>query len=206
VPNPVSLTFTGASGNLGSPVWLIDTGALGVMLEAEEALDRTGVYNGVLVVGQNNATDSPVSALVYDAAFDSPTRWGGPFGKVVHIEQSTAVQTVAQAQAAAEALLDKKLGLTRSITLTIAPNPALEAGDIVDVAFMDGRRERHVIDAATLDLGPQGAQALVTRSVFLPAASRLHADLPRRAFGVKTGRAAWREARMARRLRRVKVA
>jgi len=207
VPNPVALTFTGAGGALGFPVWLIDTGATGVMVEAEEALDRTGVYNGVLVVGQNSAVDAPVSALVYDNAFDSPTRWGGPFGKVVHVEQSTAVQNTSQAQAAAEALLDKKLGLTRSITLTISPNPALEAGDIVDVAFADGRRERHVIDALTCDLGPEGAQSLVTRSVFVPADSRLHTDLPRRTFGVKTGRAAWHEARKARRLpRRVKVA
>jgi len=206
VPNPVALTFTGASGQLGSPVWLIDTGARGVMVEAEEALDRTGVFNGVLVVGQNAATDSPVSALVYDSAFDSPTRWGGPFGKVVHVEQSSAVQNTSQAQAAAEAMLDRKLGLTRSITLTVAPNPALESGDIVDIAFVDGRRERHVIDAVSLDLGPEGAQQLVTRSVFAPSASRLHADLPRRQYGVRTGRAAWREARKARRLPRVKVA
>jgi len=202
VPNPVSLNFTGASGDIGSPVWLIDTGARGVMVEAEEALDRTGVYNGVLVVGQNTATDAPVSALVYDAAFDSPTRWGGPFGKVVHVEQSTAVQTVSQATNAAQALLDKKLGLTRSVTLTISPNPALEAGEIVDVAFEDGRRERHVIDATNLDLGPEGAQALTVRSVFQPADGRLHADLPRRVYGVKTGRAAWREAKRARRLPR----
>jgi len=206
VPNPVALTFTGASGALGFPVWTIDTGARGVMIEAEEALDRTGVYNGVLVVGQNSATDSPVSALVYDSAFDSPTRWGGPFGKVVRIEQSTAVQNTSQAQAAAESMLDKKLGLTRSLTVTIAPNPALESGDIVDIAFVDGRRERHVIDAVSLDLGPEGAQSLTTRSVFVPADSRLHTDLPRRSYGVKTGRAAWREVRRARRLPRVKVA
>lgn len=206
VPNPVSLTFTGAGGALGFPVWLIDTGARGVMVEAEEALDRTGVYNGVMVVGQNTATDSPVSALVYDNDANSPTRWGGPFGKVVHIEQSTAVQNATQAQSAAESLLDRKLGLTRSLTLTIAPNPALETGDIVDVAFVDGRRERHVIDALTLDLGPEGAQSLVTRSVFVPADSRLHADLPRRQFGVKTGRAAWHAVRRARRVSRVKVA
>lgn len=202
VPNPVSLTFTGASGQLGSPVWLIDTGARGVMVEAEEALDRTGVYNGVLVVGQNRATDIPVSALVYDSDFTSPTRWGGPFGEVVRVEQSSAVQTVGQAQAAAEALLDKKLGLTRSLVITIAPNPALEAGDIVDIAFVDGRRERHVIDALALDLGPEGAQQLTTRSVFTPDAGRRHADLPRRTrYGVATGRQALGAARRARRVR-----
>lgn len=205
VPNPVTLTFTGATGSLGYPVWLIDTGAHGVMVEAEEALDRTGVYNGVLVVGQNDATDAPVTALVYDADASSPTRWGGPFGKVVHVEQSSAVQTVGQAQSSAEVLLDRKLGLTRSLDVTIAPNPALESGDIIDIAFRDGRRERHVIDALSIDLGPEGAQRLTTRSVFQPSAGRLHADVPRRQYGVRTGRAAWREARRARRLRKVVV-
>lgn len=201
VANPVTLTFTGASGQLGSPVWLIDTGRLGVMVDADEALDRTGVYNGVLVVGQNTAQDAPVSALVTDDAPTSPTRWGGPFGKVVRIEQSTAVQSAGQAAAAADVLLDRRLGLTRSLMLTSAPNPALESGDIVDVLFEDGRRERHVIDKLQLDLGPSGAQTLSTRSVFTPSAGRAHADLPRRYRGVRTGRAAWREAHKARRAR-----
>jgi hypothetical protein len=203
VPNPVSLTFTGASGQLGSPVWLIDTGDKGVMVNANEALDRTGVYNGVLVEGQNAATDAPVSALVYDSDPTSPTRWGGPFGKVVRIEQSSAVASVSQASSAADSLLDRKLGLTRSLVLTTAPNPALESGDIIDVAFEDGRRERHVIDAITLDLGPEGAQQLSTRSVFQPGAGRLHADLPRQYRAVRTGAAAWREARRAKRVRAV---
>jgi hypothetical protein len=203
VPNPVSLTFTGQSGDLGYPVWLIDTGDTGVMVEAEEALDRTGVYNGVLVQGQNSAIDSPVSALVYDDDPTSPTRWGGPFGKVVRIDSSTAVQTALQASNSAGSLLDRKLGLTRSLVLSSAPNPALEAGDIVDVAFEDGRRERHVIDAIELDLGPEGAQRLSTRSVFTPAAGRLHADLPRRYRQVRYGRQAWREARRARRVRAI---
>jgi hypothetical protein len=201
VPNPQTLTFTGASGQLGSPVWTVDTGAHGVMVDANESLDRTGVYNGVLVEGQNTAQDAPVSALVYDSGSTSPTRWGGPFGKVVRIEQSTAVQTVSQAQSAAQILLDSKLGLTRSLVLTNAPNPALESGDVIDVLFEDGRRERHVIETMQLDLGPGGAQELSTRSVFTPAAGRAHADLPRRYRQVRSGRAAWREASRARRVR-----
>jgi hypothetical protein len=201
VPNPVTLTFTGQTGSLGDPVWLIDTGDTGVMLEAEEALDRTGVYNGVLVEGQNTGQDAPVSGLVYDSDPTSPTRWGGPFGKVVRLETNSAVSTATQASQAADALLDRKLGLTRSIVLTIAPNPALEAGDIVDVAFEDGRRERHVIDSLQLDLGPEGSQRLSVRSVFQPAAGRLHADLPRRYRTTRYGREAWREARRARRVR-----
>lgn len=201
VTNPVTLTFTGQSGSLGDPVWLIDTGDTGVMLEAEEALDRTGVYNGVLVEGQNAGTDPPISALVYDSDATSPTRWGGPFGKVVRLEANSAVQNSGQAASAADALLDRKLGLTRSLVLTTAPNPALEAGDIVDIAFEDGRRERHVIDALELELGPAGAQKLSTRSVYQPASGRLHADLPRRYRRAHYGRQAWREARRARRVR-----
>ncbi|HEY7037161.1 MAG TPA: DUF5047 domain-containing protein [Thermomicrobiales bacterium] len=201
VPNPVQLVFTGASGNLTAPVWLIDTGDRGVMLNAEEALDRTGIYNGVLVEGQADASDVPVSALVVDNNPSSLTYWGGPFGRVVRIEQSSAVQTATQAQQAAQALLSTKLGLTRSLVLTAAPNPALEPGDTIRVRFVDGRDELHTVDAIRLDLGPEGAQELTTRSVFTPASSERQVPMPRRPFGVYYGRSAWLEARKGRRRR-----
>lgn len=200
-PNPISLEFLGASGSLTNPVWLIDTGERGVMLNADEALDRTGVYNGVLVEGQNTAADAPVSALVYDADPTSPTYWNGPFGHVVRIEQSAAVTSVTQAQQAAQSFLDHRLGLTRSLVLTTAPNPALEAGDVINVRFQDGRDERHVIDALHLDLGPEGSQSLTTRSVYTPAALSAQVPRARRPIGVYTGRRAWREASRARRVR-----
>jgi hypothetical protein len=201
VPNPVTLTFAAAGGQVAQPVWLVDTGLRGVMVDAEEALDRTSTYNGVLVTGQPDASDVTVHALVVDDDPASPTRWGGPFGKVVRIEQSTAVQTEAQAKTVAQSLLNLALGLSRSITLTTAPNPALEAGDVITVAFKDGRREAHTIDSLTLELGPEGAQTLGVRSMYAPAAGLLHCDLPdENLIATHYGRQAWREVSQARRV------
>jgi len=150
-------------------VWTVDAGELGVMVDARESLDRTGVYNGVVVKGQAQSDLPPVSAL---ATFDDPTspiRWGGPFGHVAMLADSTTVTTTGEAQAAAESLLRLRLKQTRSLELTAAPNPALEAGDTITVVFPDGRSERHLIDATTIDLATE-AQAIVTRTQFAPVA------------------------------------
>jgi hypothetical protein len=150
-------------------VWTVDAGDTGVMVNASESLDRTGVYNGVVVKGQAAADAPPVQALsTFDDA-TSPIRWGGPFGHVAILADSTTVTTTAEAQAAADSLLRLRLKQTRSLELTSAPNPALEAGDTILVRFPDGRTETHLIDAVTTDLAT-AAQGIVTRTQFAPTA------------------------------------
>src|SRR4029453_11401224 len=68
------------------PVWGVDAGEQGGMVSAAEALARTGGGNGVLTDGPATADAPPVSVLVTDDDPASPTRWGGPFGKVARIE------------------------------------------------------------------------------------------------------------------------
>lgn len=165
-------------------VWTVDAGATGVMIGAEENLDRTGIYNGVLVRGQGTADLPPVSALATFTDPGSPIRWGGPFGKVTLVADSTTVTTTGEASAAAENLLRLRLKQTRQLTLTAAPNPALEAGDTINVVFPDDRVERHLIDSTTIDLGT-GAQEVLTRTMVSPS--------DRDPVGLLTGRAAWRE-------------
>jgi Domain of unknown function (DUF5047) len=174
-------------------VWAVDAGASGVLIDARENLDRTGIYNGVLVKGQGDADQPPVSAL---ATYDdpaSPVRWGGPFGKIALLADSTTATTTGQAAATAQDLLRLRLKQTRSLELTAAPNPALEAGDTISVVFGDGREERHLIDAVTVNLATD-AQQIITRSQFDPATS----------LGIPTlryGRDVWRELQDARLVR-----
>jgi hypothetical protein len=152
-------------------VWTVDAGDTGVMVDAKESLDRTGVYNGVLVKGQAQADQPPISALSTFTDPTSPIRWGGPFGHVAILADSTTVTTVAEAQAAADSLLRLRLKQTRSLELTAAPNPALEAGDTISVAFPDGRTETHLVDAVTIDLAT-AAQQIVTRTQFAPTGTQ----------------------------------
>lgn len=170
-------------------VWTIDAGIEGTMVAARESLDRTGVYNGVLVQGQATADAPPITAL---ATYDDPTspiRWGGPFGRVALVSQSSSVQTIEQAAATAQSLLRLRLMQTRSLELTAAPNPALEAGDTVRIVFPDGRDEHHLLDAVQTDVGT-GAQSIITRSQVQTAAV---ADLDVARDRLFYGRQAWQE-------------
>lgn len=166
----------------GAPVWDVDAGETGVLIDVAESLDRTQTANGVLVTGQATADAAPISALAVDDDPSSPTYWGGPFGKVAAVIESKAVQTVGQASAAASAELERRLALTRNITLTAVPNPALEPGDRINVHFADGRLEEHVIEALTVPLEASGSVELASRATGTPALTRS-----------LTGAPAWRE-------------
>jgi uncharacterized protein DUF5047 len=194
-PSPAALTFAGAAS--AYPVWQIDAGDAGVLVDANESLDRTGVYNGVLVTGQPTAVTAAFAVLVTDADPLSPTRWGGPFGHVLRIEASTSIQNATQAQTAGQVMLNDGLGLTRSLVLTSAPNPALEAGDTVLVLFADGRSETHLLDVVRLDLGT-GSIELSTRTTAKPSAGAAEwAPFPAGERRVFTGEDVWRELRGA---------
>jgi hypothetical protein len=148
-------------------VWTVDAGVTGVMVNAAENLDRTGIYNGVLVVGQLAADQPPITSLAMFTDPTSPVRWGGPFGKVALIADSTSATTQAQADSTAQSLLRLRLKQTRSLTLTNAPNPALEAGDTIGVVFPDGRTETHLIDQVTINLSTD-SQQILTRTQTAP--------------------------------------
>jgi hypothetical protein len=185
--------FAAKPGDAEPVVWVVDAGAAGVMVNAQESLDRTGIYNGVLVTGQGDADVPPAIGLaVYDDA-TSPVRWGGPFGKVLMLADSTSATTDAEAAATARSLLNLRLKQTRSLQLAAAPNPALEAGDTIEVDFPDGRSERHLIDSTTINLATD-AQEITTRTLFAPSVLTGDVGTDR----LYQGRDAWRQVADAR--------
>ena len=44
------------------------------------------------------------------------------------------------------------------------PNPALETGDVIEVAYPDGRSEQQIINSLGFSLGVSNALTLTTRS------------------------------------------
>lgn len=183
--------FAAKPGDTDPVVWTIDAGEQGVMVNAAENLDRTGIYNGVLVQGQATADAPPITSLAMFTDPSSAIRWGGPFGKVALVADSTSATTQAQADATAQALLRLRLKQTRSLTLTAAPNPALEAGDTIEVQFPDGRDETHLVDSTTINLGTD-SQQILTRTLFAPTGADVELDR------LVMGRQAWREVADAR--------
>jgi hypothetical protein len=143
-----------------APVATIGAGTGGVMEAAAETLDRSSVRNGVLVRGQADAETAPVSALATFTDPTSPLRWGGPFGRVPMIVDSQSVSTTVAAQATADAMLNLRLGLSRTLELEAVPNPCLEPDDRVTIVHADGRQEVQVVNRLELDLAAGGSMRL----------------------------------------------
>lgn len=124
--------------DLADPVWIVSRGEGGVLLAAGRSLSREGVYNGVLAIGEALDTKPPARGLVVDTGVSSPTRWGGPFGRVPRTYSSPLLTTNSQAQLAARTVLSRSLGLPYNVDLTAVPNPALEPDDPIAVGI-EGR-------------------------------------------------------------------
>lgn len=154
-----------------APVWVVDAGATGVLIKASRELTRENVYNAVVVTGPTTDGSPPVWAMVTDDDPDSPTRYGGPFGRKPRFYSSPLLRSNEQAQTAGEALLARVKGMVATVSVEAVPNPALEPGDVVEVRLLDGSRQRHIIDKVPVDFSASASQTLTTRSVDLPAES-----------------------------------
>jgi len=147
-----------------APVFDVVAGPGGVLLGGGRALTRAGVINAVVATGQAADTGDGGRGVAVDNDANSPTRYGGPFGKVPAFYSSAMIASDGQALAAANAQLRQHLGLPYSVDLSMTPNPALEPYDAVSVriAATEGR-ETHVLETITVPLDPAAAMTATTR-------------------------------------------
>lgn len=144
-------------------VWTLADGVGGTVVSDARTVSRDGVYSVVVVVIERSDGSAPILVSVADTDPTSPTYADGPFGRVPRFYKSPLVVSVDQAVTAGQALLAKSTGLTRSRVIECVPNPALEAGDRVDIDVA-GVVEQHIVDSFTLPLGATGPMQLTTRS------------------------------------------
>lgn len=144
------------------PVWEVNSGAGGVLVQLARDLSREGVYNGVVATGEAFDTEAPVRALAVDGNFESPTWWYGGFGKVPRFYSSPFITTTAQARSAAESILRQNLGVPYAVDFSNIPNPALEVWDPIQIT-LHRRAETHIIETLVLPLSPLQAQTGTTR-------------------------------------------
>ncbi|MEU3528814.1 DUF5047 domain-containing protein [Streptomyces sp. NPDC038707] len=140
---------------LTAPVaWDVDAGRTGVLISANRAFSRDGMYNVVVASGENAEDGAPpVSATVSDTDPTSPTYVGGPFGRVPMFYSSATLTSNNLALTAAQKLLRDAVKPTVTVTLTSLPNPCLEPGDVIRVTYEDGRRELQQVQSLTISLG-----------------------------------------------------
>jgi hypothetical protein len=148
----------------GSPVWEVNHGAGGVLVEMSRRLTREGVYNAVVASGEAGDTAAPVRAVAVDNNPNSPTYFRGRFGPVPRYFSSPFLKTQAQAAAAATNMLRQQLGLPYRVDLSLVPNVALEPFDPVLLRYSDrDGAEVHVLERLGIPLVPDQTMAAATR-------------------------------------------
>lgn len=153
------------------PVFTVNHGRDGVVASVARRLKRDGVYNAVVATGEQAGETPPVRAVAYDLNPNSPTYWNGPFGKVPKFYSSTFITTTEQAQAAADAMLARQLGLPYNVDFSMVPNVALEPLDPIELSYANRlTAERHVIQTLTVPLDAGGVMQATTREQILGGA------------------------------------
>lgn len=125
----------------GTPsVWIIDSGDVGVIVEQVATLDRQSVFNGISVEGEPIGGETPAQGIwkddpAYGGDPNSPTKWGGPYGKVTGYYQGMQLDpnTTAGANALAKSLGLNSIASVQSLAVTCIPNPKLKLGDVVSI-------------------------------------------------------------------------
>lgn len=145
-------------------VWTVDTGPGGVMVEATPAVDRTNIYNAVYASSQTTDGTDAYFGVAKDTDPSSATFYGGIFGKKVRFYSSPILTSNVACQAAATNILNRYKGAGWTINLSTLVNPALDAGDVIQVNLPDGRIQYHVVDQTVIPLDVTTAQTITTRS------------------------------------------
>jgi hypothetical protein len=140
-------------------------GDMSVTTKVSKSLSVTGTFNVVVVTGEGPGVATPVTAISQDNNPSSPTYVGGPLGQRVKVIKSDQATTVAQAQAIADAELNKALGLTQQVGFTGITNPATDAFDVITVEssklYVTGR---YVVDKVTIPLEWSSLMQVTTRA------------------------------------------
>ena len=116
------------------PVWTVDAGDTGVMISRGLTASRTGIYNAVIALGESLNGTTIVSDPQTDTDPTSPTRYGGPFGKVPYVMQpSQTIASKIQANEAAKKMLTTLVAPAKAVEIECVPNPLLQLGDLIAV-------------------------------------------------------------------------
>jgi PKD repeat protein len=138
----------------GEPVWTVDSGDAGVLVSATQKFSRENQYNAVAISFQvPDDTYESIRAFVVDEDPQSPTRWGGPFGKRVLTLDSIPAKDADEARSIAIRKLNENKGATRALSLTTLRNPTLLPGQVILVDHPMIRNERQVIEKVVHQLG-----------------------------------------------------
>lgn len=123
---------------------------------------RDGAANSVTVIVERFDGGSPFAVTARDNSPSSPTRWGGPFGRVTKVIKVQTPLTLGQATTLARAELNASVALSSKWSIQMVPDYTLEPGDTIR-AKSRGDNDVQLIDSITYPLGP-ATMGLSTRA------------------------------------------
>lgn len=138
------------------------TGATQLILDATISGSLEKTYNGVIVTGEGTNITTPVRSEAFDTDPNSPTFYGGPYGKVPFFYSSPLLTTTTLCSVVALKILAIVKGKTTQLSWPAVVNPALEPLDVVQLNF-DGTQTRAVIDQLTIPLAPDQPMTAIAR-------------------------------------------
>lgn len=147
-----------------APVATIRSGQNGTLVRLGRRLSNEDVYNGFVATGEQAGDRPPVRVLVTDDDPSSPTRWGGPFGRIPKFFSSSFIVTEDQALTAATAMRTRETGVPYTVNFGLVPDASLEPLDPVGVVFVDHGTELHVLDELVIPLTAKGVMTGTTRA------------------------------------------
>lgn len=149
--------------DVGTVVQTITDGPQGLLVTGTPTISRDGAANAVTIVVERFDGGQPFRVRASDDQATSPTRFGGPFGRVSQIIKVQTPLTVGQATTYARQQLNAATALTSKWSVTMVPDYTLEPGDTVRLESR-GVRETQLIDSITYPLADPGTMTLSTRA------------------------------------------
>lgn len=113
-------------------VFALTDGEEGTVVSAPRSGKR-GIPNAVKASGESQGDVAPVSAVAY--VHTGPRRWNGPYGNVPHFYTSSLLTTQAQCLSAAQRILRRLQWQAEEYTVTCAPDPRIQYGDVGTLTY-----------------------------------------------------------------------
>lgn len=152
-----------------TPVAEFLDGPQGLMSQATVSITRDGTANSVVVVSERMDGTDPVRVVARDVTLDSPTRYGGKFGRVVQVIKVQTPLSQTEATTLARTQLTASVGLTEQWDCIVVADHRLEPGDTARFRYR-GVQADQIIDGIVypLDTRPMRLMSRGTVALDIP--------------------------------------
>lgn len=152
------------SPNSVPSVLLLQDGVNGSIVSLSHTASRESISNSVTIVVERSDGSTPIRVTVRDDGTNSPTKWGGLFGKKNLIIKNQSIQSEGAALIMANRVLRQSLSLARSWSISTPHLPVLDPGDVITVKYRNEVTQQ-VVESVRYPLLALQSSTLATREL-----------------------------------------